>query len=96
MRLAQPPDPLLQRLQLIAQFSRVAYFSPPTRRTLPAVAGHRRGDTVLVDIQPKIEFFFHWCVCWFSVVKHCNAPEPSSPGRCCGSAPPQKGGVARE
>ncbi len=70
---------LLQRLQIIAQFSRVAHFIPPTRRSLPAVAGHRRGDTVLVDIQSKIEFFFHWCVCWFSVVKTATLRNPRVP-----------------
>ena len=49
-----------------------------------------KRPVVLVDIQPQIEFFFHWYVCLFDLL-NCNAPEPSGPGRWCGSAPPQKG-----
>ena len=48
----------------VADHARVAHF--PSAPFL----GHRRGDTVFVDIQSKIEFLFHWCVCWFSVVNN--------------------------
>ena len=36
-------------------------FSAPFSRTYPGAPflRHRRGDAVLVDIEPKIEFFFH-------------------------------------
>ncbi len=69
LRFTQPCDPLVHRVQIIADHARVAHFAPPPRRSLPAVAGYRRHDTVLVDIQSQIEFFLHWCVCLFSVVK---------------------------
>ena len=30
---------------------------------------YRRDDTVFVDIESKIEFLFHWCVCLFELFK---------------------------
>ena len=61
MCLAQPSNPLLHRVQIVAERTALAHlsFAPFLR--------HRRDDTVLVDIQSKIEFFFHWCVCLFEL-----------------------------
>jgi hypothetical protein len=62
MGLAQSADPLFDRLQVVAQGPALPHFSlaPGFRR--------RRDDGFLVDIESEIEFFFHWCVCWFFVV----------------------------
>ena len=56
MHLAQPSNPLLHRVQIVADRTALAHlpFAPFLR--------HRRDDTVLVDIQSKIEFFFHLSV----------------------------------
>src|SRR5436190_19326388 len=63
MHFAQTANPFFHRMQIVADYARVAHFP------LAPFLRHRRDDTVLVDIQSKIEFFFHWCVCLFSVVK---------------------------
>ena len=68
MRFTQSRDPLFYRVQVVADRARVAHFAPPPRLR------HRCGDTVFVDIQSKIEFFFHWCVCLFDLLNW-NAPE---------------------
>lgn len=44
MRLAQPPEPLLHRMQIVAEGAGVAHFAPAT------LLCRRRGDTVLMDI----------------------------------------------
>src|SRR6266478_6818559 len=53
MRLMQPSNPLFYRVQIIADRSALAHFS------LAPFLRHRRDDTVFVDIQSDIEFFFH-------------------------------------
>ena len=57
MRFTQPPNPLFHRVQIVADRAGIAHF--PRASFL----GHRRDDTVFVDIESKIEFFFHECVC---------------------------------
>jgi hypothetical protein len=52
MRFAQPPNPLFHRVQIIADRTALAHFP------LAPFLGYRRRDTVFVDIQSKIEFFF--------------------------------------
>ena len=53
MRFAQPSNPFLHRVQIVADRTALAHFPfAPFLR-------YRRDDTVLVDIQSKIEFFFH-------------------------------------
>src|SRR6266700_5996310 len=89
MRFAQPHEPLFHRVQIITERTALTHFP------LAPFLRHRRDDTVLVDIQSKIEFFFHWCVCLFDLL-NCNASESSGPGRWCGSDPPQKRRVALE
>ncbi len=51
------------RMQIITDRTGLAHFplTPFLRR--------RRTDTLFVDIQSKIEFFFHWCVCLFELFK---------------------------
>src|SRR6266516_2800260 len=63
MHFAQPPDPFFHRMHVVADRAPVAHFTPAS------FLCRCRQDTVFVDIQSKIEFFFHWCVCLFSVVK---------------------------
>src|SRR5439155_25928216 len=53
MRLAQPSNPFFHRVQIIADSTSLAHFP------LAPFLRCRRDDTVLVDIQSKIEFFFH-------------------------------------
>src|SRR6267154_3110934 len=53
MHFAQTTNPFFHRMQVIADRARVAHFA------LTPFLRHRRQDTVLVDIQSKIEFFFH-------------------------------------
>ena len=56
MGFAQPPNPLFHRVQIVAERTSLAHFPfAPFLR-------YRRDDTVLVDIQSKIEFFFHLSV----------------------------------
>jgi hypothetical protein len=57
MGLAQPSNPLFHRVQIVADRAGIAHLA------LPSFLGYRRRDIVLVDIQSKIEFFFHECVC---------------------------------
>jgi len=63
MRFTQPSNPFFHRVQIVTERTALAHFP------LAPFLRHRANDTVFVDIQPKIEFFFHWCVCLFSVVK---------------------------
>src|SRR6266496_6483010 len=53
MRLTQPCNPFFHRVQIVADRTALAHFP------LAPFLRHRRDDTVLVDIQSKIEFFFH-------------------------------------
>src|SRR5438270_2893326 len=55
-------------MQVIADRARVAHFA------LTPFLRCRRDDTVLVDIQSKIEFFFHSSVFVCSSCLHWNAP----------------------
>ncbi|MBA2435706.1 MAG: hypothetical protein H0V54_11625 [Chthoniobacterales bacterium] len=70
MRFAQPGNPFLHRLQMIAKAAAATHFpkSPGLRR--------RRDDRFLMDIESQIEFFIHWCVCLFELL-NCNAPAPA-------------------
>src|SRR6266403_5082619 len=54
--LAKASNPLFHRVQIIAERSAFAHFS------LAPFLRYRRDDTVFVDIQSKIEFFFHLSV----------------------------------
>ena len=63
MGFAQPSNPFFHRVQIVADRTSLAHFP------LAPFLRHRRDDTVLVDIQSKIEFFFHWCVCLFELFK---------------------------
>src|SRR6266481_2581407 len=56
MPLAKASNPLFHRVQIIADRSAFAHFS------LAPFLRYRRDDTVFVDIQSKIEFFFHLSV----------------------------------
>jgi hypothetical protein len=56
MHFAQPSNPLFHRVQVIAHRARVAHFP------FAPLLGYRPLDTVFVDIQSKIEFFFHLSV----------------------------------
>jgi len=69
MRFPQSRNPFLQGVQIIADYARVAHL------TRAPFFGHHRGHTLFVDIQSKIEFFFHWCGCLFELL-NCNAPGP--------------------
>lgn len=51
-----------ERHRSVTDRARVAHFAMPSRLR------HRRDDIIFVDIESKIEFFFHWCVCLFLVV----------------------------
>ena len=73
MRFAQPSNPLFHRVQIVADRTALAHFA------LAPFLRHRRDDTVLVDIQSKIEFLFHLSVFVCSSCLNCNAPEPSVP-----------------
>jgi hypothetical protein len=90
MHFTQPSNPFFYRVQVITDRARVAHFPIAPSLSLPAVVGYPRDDTVFVDIQSKIEFFFHWCVCLFDLLK-LQRSGTLCPGRWCGSAPPQKG-----
>ena len=57
MPLAKASNPLFYRVQIVAERSALAHFP------LAPLLRFRRDDTVFVDIQSKIEFFFHW-VCF--------------------------------
>jgi hypothetical protein len=63
MRLAQPSNPFFHRVQVVADDSARAHLP------LAPFLRYRRDDTVFVDIQSKREFFFHWCVCLFDLLK---------------------------
>jgi hypothetical protein len=79
MRFAQPSNPLFYRVQIVADRTCLAHFS------LAPFLRYRRDDTVLVDIQSKIEFFFSFeCVCLFDLF-NCN---PERIRGWCGSARP--------
>ena len=56
-------DPFFHRVQIVtdAPLSRTSPLRPSS-----AAAG---DNTVFVDIESKIEFFFHWCVCLFELFK---------------------------
>jgi hypothetical protein len=77
VRLAQPPGPLLQRVQIVAQRS--------ARRHFPLASGlrPRRHDHFFVDIESQIEFFFHWCVCWFDLLVKLQPRKRSGLVRLC-------------
>jgi hypothetical protein len=69
MSFSQPRDPFLYRVQIVADRTRVTHFA------LAPFLRYRRTDTVFVDIQSKIEFFFHLSVFACSSCLHWNAPE---------------------
>src|SRR5438034_9559932 len=56
MGFAQPPNPFFHRVQIVTERTALAHFP------LAPFLRYRRDDTVLVDIQSKIEFFFHLSV----------------------------------
>jgi hypothetical protein len=88
MRFAQPPDTLLQPLQVIARRPALAHFpGAPFFR-------HRRGDEVLVDIQPKIEFFLFGVFAGSRLFKLQRSG--TSKSRPLVRLSPQKGGAACE
>ena len=58
---AQACQQLLQGVQIMADYPMVAHFAPA------AALGHRDRNAILMDIESQIEFFFHWCVCWFDL-----------------------------
>ena len=62
MRFTQSSNPFFHRMQIVADRTALAHLPFAPRCSLSAVAGYRRDDTVLVDIQSKIEFFFHLSV----------------------------------
>ena len=53
MSFTQPGNPLLYRVQVVADRTALAHFA------LAPFLRYRRDDTVFVDIQSKIEFLFH-------------------------------------
>ena len=59
MHFTQPRYPLFHCVQIVTDGPCLAHFPLAPFCSSPAVAGHRSGDTVFVDIQSKIEFFFH-------------------------------------
>src|SRR5207247_9693427 len=84
MHFAQTANPFFHRMQVIAERARVAHFTPAS------FLCRRRQDTVFVDIQSKIEFFFHLSVFVCSLLLILQRSGTLCPGRWCGSAPPQK------
>jgi hypothetical protein len=56
MGFAQPSNPFFHRVQVVAERAGIAHLAPPS------FLGYRPLDTVFVDIQSKIEFFFHLSV----------------------------------
>jgi hypothetical protein len=77
-------------MQIIADYPRVAHF--PSAPFL----GYRRLDTVFVDIESKIEFLFHWCVCLFELFKLERSGTLVVPAVRAALLHLKKGGVARE
>jgi hypothetical protein len=87
MRFVQLANPLLHRVQIIADCAALAHFS------LAPFLRYRRDDTVFVDIQSKIEFFFHLSV---FVCSSCLTATPNAFGVGSALLHLKKGGVARE
>ena len=69
---AQPANPFFHRVQVVAQRWALTHFA------FAPVLRFRRDDTVFVDIESKMEFFFYWCVCLFELFK-LQLPERFSP-----------------
>src|SRR5213592_4016642 len=73
MSFTQLRDPLFHRVQIVTDRARVAHFATAS------FLGRRSEDTVFVDIQSKIEFFFHWCVCLFELLNLQRSGNPRAP-----------------
>ena len=73
MRLAQPSNPFFHRVQIVAERTCLAHLP------LAPFLRYRCDDTVLVDIQPKIEFFFHLSVFVCSSCLKLQRPEHLCP-----------------